>query len=122
MNMKRLSSQWLTLEILPGQCQVVFVVLHGLSVLSKVKIGISQLAVNGAQCPQVVSAGLDGSFKECHSSPNKEHCQGQSLCESREKNNTCNRQLCRVVRLLKPTPGMCCCPYQPWSCCLSLQC
>ena len=39
------------LEILPGQCQVVFVVLHGLSVLSKVKIGISQLAVNGAQCP-----------------------------------------------------------------------
>lgn len=49
---------------LPGQCQVVFVVLHGFCVLSQIEIGISELGVDGTQSPQVIRPCLDGRFKE----------------------------------------------------------
>lgn len=49
---------------LPGQRQVVPVVLQGFAVLLEVEVGVAQLAVDGAERLQVFRAHLDGGLKE----------------------------------------------------------
>lgn len=50
----------------PCQQQVMFVELQGPGILLQVEVGIAQLAVDGTQCLQVLSAHLHGSLKEGH--------------------------------------------------------
>lgn len=49
---------------LPGQREVVSVVLQGFAVLLEVEVGVAQLAVDGAERLQVFRAHLDGGLKE----------------------------------------------------------
>lgn len=53
----------------PGQGQVVFVVLHGLDVVTHVKVGVAELAVDGTESSKVVGASLKGCFEEGHAIP-----------------------------------------------------
>lgn len=43
-----------------------FVVLHSHIVVSEIEVGVSELAVDGAEGAQVVGAGLDGGLEEGH--------------------------------------------------------
>lgn len=43
-------------------------VLHSHVVVSEIKVGVAELAVYGAERPQVVSAGLNGCLEERHAS------------------------------------------------------
>lgn len=45
------------------------VVLHGLPVIPQIEVRVPELAVNGAERPQIVGAGLDRSLKKCDSCP-----------------------------------------------------
>lgn len=44
-------------------------VLQGFIILLEVKVGISQLAVDGAEDLEVLCSNLDGRFKEGHTCP-----------------------------------------------------
>lgn len=50
----------------PGECKVMPMVFQSFYVLLKVKVGISQLAVDGTENLKVLCPHLDGSFKEGH--------------------------------------------------------
>ena len=43
--------------------------LHGFNVVSHVEVGVSQLAVDGAECPEVVCPGLKGGLEKGHPVP-----------------------------------------------------
>lgn len=49
---------------LPRKCQVMSMVLQGFVVLLQVKVGISQLAVDGAEYLKIFGSHLDGWLKK----------------------------------------------------------
>lgn len=83
---------------LPGQREVVSVVLQGFAVLLEVEVGVPQLAVDGTERLQVFCAHLDGSLKErcpsfkvpgfAQSLPFQRQLQARGLHPGEDKTNT----------------------------------
>lgn len=51
----------------PGEGQVQLVILHRFNIVTQVEVRVAQLAVDRAQYPQIVRAGLDRRLEERHS-------------------------------------------------------